>query len=275
MDYINILSAVLSLGLLGLLFGVLLGYAAQKFQVEVDEKIPKIREVLPGANCGGCGYAGCDAYATAVVEDGAPLNACTVGGAVCASKIAEIMGSEIDEVAAAVSKMIAFVKCSGNCASRKIKPDLQGVATCSEAAALESLVGCSYGCFGCGDCVKVCKFGAISIIDGVAVVDEDNCVNCGACIKACPQKLIESVPMDNSYRVACNSKDIGKTTRENCSKGCIACRICEKNCPVQAISVDNNLAAVDYTKCTNCGLCASKCPVKVITGIQIKQPEAV
>jgi len=267
-DYINILYAVLSLGILGLVLGTLLGFASDKFKVQVDERIPKVREVLPGANCGGCGYAGCEAYATAVVEEGAPLTACVVGGAACAAKIAEIMGAEVKVEATdkKVAKKVAFVKCSGDCDSRKVKADLQGVTSCKEAAALENRQGCSYGCLGCGDCVKVCKFGAISLVNGIAVVDEEKCVNCGACVRSCPQKLIESVPKDNRYRVACNSKDMGKTVRENCSKGCIGCRMCERNCPVQAISVNDNLALVDYTKCTNCGTCASKCPVKVITG---------
>ncbi len=267
-DYINIVYAVLSLGLLGLIFGALLGFASDKFKVEVDERIPKVREVLPGANCGACGYAGCDAYATAVVEEGAPLTACVVGGAACSAKIAGIMGAELkaETTEKKVAKKVAFVKCSGDCDSRKIKADLQGVESCKEAKALENLQGCSYGCFGCGDCVKVCKFDAISIVNGVAVVDEEKCVNCGACIRTCPQELIVSVPKDNKYRVACNSKDTGKTVRENCSKGCIACRMCERNCPVQAITVNDNLALVDYSKCTNCGTCAAKCPVKVITG---------
>lgn len=266
MDYINILYAVLSLGLLGMAFGILLGYASKKFEVQVDERIPKIRAVLPGANCGGCGFAGCEAYAAAVVEEGATLNACTVGGAACAAKIAEIMGSNVEVAADRGIKKVAFVKCSGNCSSRKVKADIQGVTACREASELVGLTGCSYGCFGCGDCTSVCKFGAIAVLDGVAVVDEEKCVNCGACIRICPQKLIESVPQNNEYRVACSSKDIGKIVRENCSKGCIACKICEKNCPVQSITVDNNIAAVDYSKCINCGVCASKCPVKVITG---------
>ena len=175
-DYINIVYAVLSLGLLGIISGALLGFASDKFKGEVDERIPKVREVLPGANCGACGYAGCDAYATAVVEEGAPLTACVVGGAACSAKIAGIMGAELkaETTEKKVAKKVAFVKCSGDCDSRKIKADLQGVESCKEAKALENLQGCSYGCFGCGDCVKVCKFDAISIVNGVAVVDEEN-----------------------------------------------------------------------------------------------------
>jgi electron transport complex, RnfABCDGE type, B subunit len=275
MDYMSIVYAVLVLGFLGMLFGVLLGYASKKFEVQVDAKIPKIRAVLPGANCGGCGYPGCDAYAAAIVESGASLTACAVGGAACASKIAEIVGTAIEKTVTTMVKKTAFVKCSGDCSSRKVKSDLKDTKTCAEAAALEGVEGCSYGCLGLGCCTKACKFGAISVIDGVAVVDEEKCVNCGACIKACPKGLIESIPVDKKYRVACNSKDVGKTVRENCSKGCIACRLCEKNCPSQAITVNDNLAAVDYSKCVSCGICATKCPVKVITGTRREQPQAV
>lgn len=263
MNITDILYPVLSLGSLGMAFGVLLGYASKKFEVQVDEKIPKIREVLPGANCGGCGFAGCDAYAAAIIEQGARLDACTVGGSACAAKIGEIVGVKV-EIKEDEPKYTAFVKCSGNCSSRKVKADLQGAATCSEAAKLQGLQGCSYGCFGLGCCSKACIFGAISVVDGVAIVDEAKCTNCGACIKACPKGLIESVPVDKKHRVACNSKDAGSVVRQNCSKGCIACKICEKNCPQQAIHVNQNIALVDYSKCTNCGICASKCPVKVI-----------
>lgn len=275
MNYINIVYAVLALGSLGLLFGVLLGYASKKFEIQVNPKIPRIRAVLPGANCGGCGFPGCDAYAAAIVDDGVGINFCSVGGAACAAKIAEIVGDSVEVAITNSAKNVAFVKCSGDCSSRKIKADLKRATTCAEATALEGIEGCSYGCLGLGCCTKACKFGAISVIDGIAIVDEEKCVNCGACIKACPRGLIEAIPMDKEYRVACNSKDIGKTVRENCSKGCIACRVCEKNCPSQAITVSDNIASVDYTKCVSCGVCATKCPVKVITGTRKEQPQAV
>jgi Na+-translocating ferredoxin:NAD+ oxidoreductase subunit B len=272
MNFVSIIYAVLSLGLIGLVLGILLGYASKKFEVKVDERIPKIKEVLPGANCGACGFPGCDAYATAIIEEGASISACPIGGAACASKIGEIVGAEVEAaVDGEQEKLVAFVKCAGSCSAKKIQGDLQGVGTCLEASQLEGVEGCSYGCLGLGCCVKACKFGAISVVDGVAIVDEEKCVSCRACVKACPKALIEMVPVDKDYRVACSSKDIGKTTRENCSKGCIACKICEKNCPSAAIAVSDNIAAVDYEKCTRCGICAAKCPVKVITGAPVKQ----
>lgn len=261
MELNSVLSSVLSLGGLGLLFGVLLGYASKKFEVKVDERIPKVREVLPGANCGGCGYAGCDAYAAAVVEDGASPSACSVGGSKVAEEIGTILGIKVDET----EKMTAFVKCKGTCGKAKNKYEYEGIKDCIEANELMGgAKACSYGCLGLGTCVSVCQFGALDIVDGVAKVNREKCTNCGACIDICPKGLIESVPYSKKVRVECNSKDNGKVVRVNCSAGCIGCKICEKNCPKDAIKVVDNVAKIDYTKCVNCGICAQKCPTKVI-----------
>lgn len=258
----NVIYSALSLGALGFIFGSLLGYASNKFEVEVDERVPKIKGVLPGANCGGCGYPGCEAYATAVVSGEAEPNLCSVGGAPVAEKVGGIMGVKVEVKA----KKVAFVKCSGNCDSRKIAPTYEGCASCIEAyeASKNDPKGCTFGCLGLGTCVNACKFDAIHVIDGVAVVDEEKCVNCGACIKTCPIQLIESVSTENKVRVQCNSTDNGKTVRENCSAGCIGCKMCERNCPHDAVHVNEFLAKVDYEKCISCKACTVKCPTKVI-----------
>lgn len=263
-----IVYAALSLGVLGLIFGVLLGFASKKFEVKVDEKIPKLRECLPGANCGGCGYAGCDAYAEAVVTEGAKGTLCSVGGTDVAEKIGEVLGVSLE----VGEKMTAFVKCNGTCDKAKENFVYEGITSCLEAAALQNKGGkaCTYGCLGLASCVKVCEFGAIDIVDGIAKVNKDKCTNCGACINICPKGLIESVPVTKKVRVGCNSEDNGKLVRSNCSAGCIGCKICEKACPKGAISVNNNLAKVDYALCVNCKLCTKKCPTKAIKDITEK-----
>ncbi len=265
MEFSSLLFPVLSLGGLGLVFGVLLGYASKKFEVEVDPLIPLVREALPGANCGGCGFAGCDAYAQAVVEKTAPANACSVGGASTALKLGEILGISVD----AQEKKIAFVKCNGDCASSKNKYNYTEKLDCLEASRLpgEGAKSCTYGCLGLGSCVKVCEFGALSVVNGIAVVDEDKCTSCGACVNICPKNLIEIVPESKRVRVSCNSIDKGKDVRENCSVGCIGCRLCEKNCDYGAVTINDNLAHVDYDKCTLCGSCVTKCPTKAIKGL--------
>lgn len=261
MDFSFIYPA-LTLGGLGMTFGVLLGYASQKFEVQVDPKVTKIREVLPGANCAGCGYTGCDAYARAIIEEGAAANLCTVGGAATTKDIGDILGIEVE----VKEKKVAFVKCNGSCSNTKNRPVYEGAVNCAEAYKMagENPSGCQYGCFGLGSCFTACKFDAIIIEDGVARVDEAKCVNCGACIKACPRNLIESVPTDKKIRVQCNSKDTGRDVRTNCSAGCIACKICEKQCQYDAIHVNDNLALVDYEKCTQCKACTIKCPTKAV-----------
>jgi len=263
MDMNNLLYPVLSLGGLGLVFGVVLGYANKKFYVPVDPKIPLVRAELPSANCGACGFAGCDAYAAAVVGGGVALNLCSVGGSSVAEKIGEIMGVTVETD----SPQVAFVKCKGTCSVAKEKYVYDGIQDCRQAviAPGEGPKACSDGCMGFGSCVSACDFNALHIIDGVAVVYKDNCVACGACIKVCPKNLIEFVPASQQVLIECNSKSKGKIVKDNCGVGCIACTMCAKVCPSQAIVMVNNLPVIDFEKCTQCGLCASKCPTKVIS----------
>lgn len=265
MDIMNILSPAITLGGLGAVFGVLLGYASKKFEVEVDPMVPLVREALPGANCGGCGFAGCDAYAEAVVSGEAAANLCSVGGASVVEKLGEILGVNVD----ALDKKVAFVKCNGDCSSSKEKYEYAENMDCLEASKLPGggSKACGYGCLGLGSCIKVCEFDAIYIVNGIAKIDENKCTACGACEKICPKNLIEIIPEAKKVRVNCNSQEKGKDVKESCSVGCIGCRICEKNCSFDAIHIANNLAKVDYDKCTLCGSCVAKCPTKAIKGL--------
>lgn len=258
----SIITAVLVVGIIGLVFGLLLALAAVIFKVEVDERVEKIEEVLPGANCGACGYAGCSAYAHAVVEKGAPVDCCGVGGGNVAQQIGGIMGKAIG----ADSPKVARVLCGGDCEKAKEKYEYYGVLDCNAANKLAGgQKACSYGCLGFGTCREVCKFGAISIVNGIAVIDEEKCTACGMCAKACPKHIIDIMPKDKEVIVRCKNRKSGKEVNASCQVGCIACKICEKNCPQQAITVNNNLAEIDYQKCTSCGVCIEKCPKKVIT----------
>ena len=265
MNFQMILIATVVVAAVGLIIGVLLGIAGQKFYVEVDEKEEKVRAALPGNNCGGCGYAGCDGLAAAIVKGEAEISGCPVGGAAVAAKVGEIMGVD----ASGVEKKVAFVKCAGNCEKAGKDYNYSGINDCRMATVLPGGgdKSCIYGCLGYGSCVSVCEFGALSIKDGIAVVDKEKCVSCGKCVKACPKNLIELVPYDADCKVRCASKDKGKDVRAVCTAGCIACGMCERNCPQRAVNVVDNVAVIDYEKCTRCGLCATKCPTKVITGI--------
>ena len=258
----EILKAVILLGIMGLIFGAVLAFAAQKFAVEVDEREAKILEVLPGANCGGCGYAGCDALAKAIAAGEADCGACPVGGAPVAAKIAAIMGEEAGESV----HEVAFVKCAGTCEKAKQAYDYTGITDCQMAAMMQNggPKGCSFGCLGFGSCVKACPFDAIHIVDGIAVVDKEACKACGKCIATCPKHLIELVPYEQKHLVQCSSKDKGKDVMSVCSVGCIGCKMCEKICKFDAVKVENNIAHIDPEKCTNCGKCAEKCPKKII-----------
>ncbi len=257
-----ILMSVLSIGGIGIFFGLILGYAGEKLKVEQDPKIGEIRDVLPGANCGGCGYAGCDAFAVAVVEGAAPVDGCPVGGTKCAQAVAGVMGIEAKEG----KRQVAFVKCIGDCEKSKDSYNYIGMEDCNAMSVLANSgsKSCNYGCLGGGTCVRKCKYDALEIIDGIAYVDSDKCVGCTMCVAACPKNIIEMKPADMTVKVSCSSKDNGKVTKGNCTVGCIGCKICTKQCEFDAISVDSFLAKVDYDKCTLCEKCVEKCPAKII-----------
>ncbi|MDE6312205.1 MAG: RnfABCDGE type electron transport complex subunit B [Lachnospiraceae bacterium] len=262
MSITGIIIAALVIAVIGLLLGLFLGAAGEKFKVEVDEKEVAVRAELPGNNCGGCGYAGCDGLAAAIAKGKAEVSACPVGGDACAKKIGEIMG-----ISAKESKpMTAFVKCAGTCDKTKQDYQYYGVEDCKMLSFVPNggPKTCNYGCLGFGSCVKVCPFDAIHIVDGVAKVDSDRCKACKKCIAECPKNLIELVPKDSSHLVQCSSKDRGVDVMKGCSVGCIGCKLCEKICETGAITVVDNVAHIDPEKCNNCGKCAEKCPKKII-----------
>ena len=258
----NIAVAGAVVGIAGLIIGVLLGIAAKVFHVEVDERELFVRELLPGNNCGGCGYAGCDALAKAIALGEAPVSACPVASSEIHAQIGELMGKAVENN----ERKVAFVQCNGSCDKTKVNYNYHGVADCRKAAMVPGRGGkvCSYGCMGYGSCVRVCEFDAIHVVNGVAFVDKEKCKACGKCIIECPNRLIELVPISADYKVMCSSKDKGKDVMAGCSVGCIACMKCTKVCEVDAITVTNNLAHIDYTKCTRCGKCAEACPRKII-----------
>jgi electron transport complex protein RnfB len=259
---------------MGLLAGGILTIADKFMAVEMDETAANILAVLPGANCGACGYAGCEDYANALAADKeehmVKTNLCTPGGNNVAMAISEILGVEFE----GASSKFAIMKCSGTHERTKYNMDYQGPPTCKANKLFFRGRGvCEAGCMGFGDCVAVCNYDAIRIINGIAAINKNRCVGCGLCAKACPNKLIELAPETTNVVVGCSSVDTGRVTRQKCTIGCIACKICEKNCPEDAIHVIDNHAVIDYTKCTNCGTCVSKCPRKVIYVFQPIEPK--
>ena len=273
MDITGILIAAGVIGGVGILVGVLLGRASRVFHVEENETEIAVREALPGNNCGGCGFPGCDGLAKAIAEGKAPVNACPVGGPAVAEKIAEILGGAEDQP---TEQMRAFVHCKGDCDKVRDVYEYVGPRTCSIAVNTPNggPKACKYGCLGFGECASVCDFGAISLIDGIAVVDPDKCVACGLCVKACPRGLISLVPKGKDHHISCSSKDKGLDVKKVCSAGCLACTMCVKQCPVEAIHMEGNQPVIDYSKCVNCGACAVKCPVKCISGLETVKEEA-
>ena len=262
MNINEIIIAVAVLCGIALIVGIVLSIAEKVFHVEVNELEVKVREALPGSNCGGCGYAGCDDCAKAIASGNAPVSACPVGREPVAKEIAQIMGREVGEM----ERRVAYVKCDGNCEKRETDYNYFGVDSCVYASKMpgSSQYACKFGCLGFGSCAKVCDQRAIRIIDRKAVVDEELCIACGKCVKICPHHLIELIPADSKIRVQCSSLSRGKEVRDACTAGCIGCGLCAKNCPNDAIVFENNIAKIDYSKCSRCGLCAEKCPRKII-----------
>ena len=264
MSVTGIILAAVIVGGTGLFIGVFLGVAGKKFAVEVDEREEAILGVLPGNNCGGCGYPGCSGLAAAIAKGEAPVDQCPVGGAPVAAKIGAIMGQEVKETA----RQVAFVKCAGTCDKTTVKYEYTGVEDCEMMAFIpgSGAKNCTYGCMGFGSCAAVCPENAISIVNGIAHIDEEACVGCGKCAETCPKSLIDLVPENKKTRVQCSSKEFGKQVMSVCKAGCIGCKACEKVCKLGAIKVENNIAQIDYEKCVGCGLCAGKCPKGIITG---------
>ena len=260
MDIIWITTLVIAV--IGVIVAVGLVFTGKKFAVEVDEREVAVREKLPGNNCGACGYAGCDALAAAIAKGNAPVNACPVGGAAAAQDIGDIMGT----TAGAMERKTAFVACKGSCDVTKNQGNYIGIKDC-RAAVLSGMnvTDCTYGCLGFGSCAEVCPEQAISVQNGVAVVNRNRCVSCGLCVKACPRGLISLIPESKVVRVQCSNRDRGPQVKKVCSAGCIGCGLCAKQCESEAIEFDGTLARVNPEKCTLCGKCAAKCPAKVIT----------
>ena len=258
----TILLSIAVLGVLGALFGAILAFASKIFHVEVDPKQAAVRECLAGANCGGCGYPGCDGYAAAVAKGEAPTNRCVAGGAETAAKIAEVMGVSASDV----EKMVAFVPCSGTDGHAELRFNYTGPPDCRAAMLFggKSNKTCTFACIGLGNCVKACPFDAIHIVDGVAKVDRDKCVGCGPCADTCPKSIIKLLPASQRVMPACGNHDKGAKVMKMCDNGCIGCMKCQRECPSDAITVLENLAVVDASKCVACGHCAEICPRHII-----------
>ncbi|MCQ2150827.1 MAG: Fe-S cluster domain-containing protein [Bacteroidales bacterium] len=263
----TIIWTIVILAGLGLILSLVLYLVAAKFKVEEDPRIDEVEKVMPGANCGGCGFAGCRAFADAAVK--APNldnNYCPVGGNEVMKKVAAILGYEIVEK----TPQVAVVRCNGTCENRPRTNVYDGVKSCKVKAALYSGdTGCPFGCLGCGDCVEACQFGAITMdpATGLPVVDETKCTACGACAKACPKHIIElrnKGPRGMRVFVSCVNKDKGAIARKACTAACIGCGKCAKVCAQEAITVEDNVAYIDFTKCKLCKKCVAECPTGAI-----------
>lgn len=257
----EILTPAFLVGGIGLLAGLILAVASILMAVPKDHKTEEIRAMLPGANCGACGYSGCDGYAAALSKGEAKPGLCTVGGAETSKKLAEYLGVD----AGSAEDRRAVVRCLGSYDNTSDKVQYEGIRSCAAAARLAGgPANCSYGCIGFGDCVNACQFGAIGIQNGVASVIPERCTGCSLCASACPKQLITLVPVKKQAIVLCSSCDKGNVLGKLCSAGCIGCMKCEKTCRYGAIHVQNFLASVDPQKCTGCGECAAVCPRNVI-----------
>ena len=274
-----ILVAVISLGAIGLISAVILYVASKKFAVYEDPRIAQVAEVLPQANCGGCGFPGCSGFAAACVKAGSlEGKMCPVGGQPTMEKVASILGLE----AAASEPKVAVVRCNGTCANRPKLTQYDGVRSCVVAnSTFGGETGCTFGCLGCGDCVSACQFDAIHMNPetGLPEVDESKCTACGACSKACPRNIIEIRPKGKNNRrvyVQCVNKDKGAVARKACAAACIGCGKCVKVCLFEAITLENNLAYIDPAKCKSCRKCEMECPQQAIVAVNFppRKPKA-
>ena len=261
----ELLYAILILGGMGLFLGLALALASRFLAPEKDDRLDRIMKALPGRSCEqSCGYDGCGAYAAALLE-GAPPGLCQPGGEDLHERLCEIMGAEMIKN----TRLTALVRCSGGLRARN-KFEYAGIADCNAAMKISNgPKECVYGCIGLGTCEGACPSSAISVVDGVAVVDHERCAGCLVCLRACPKGIIIPVPYYADVNVACSSLEKGAPLRKLCDIGCLGCRICEKICQSGAIAVEDNLARIDFDKCTGCGDCAEKCPRKLIVDAKL------
>jgi len=255
-----IIIPLMVLGLLGFLLGAGLGIASKKFAVEKDPRFDAILGILPGANCGACGFPGCAGYAEALLAGKVKPGECPAGGREVAGKLSEFLGVESGDA----RDVTARIFCGGD--TSRTKGDYEGVKTCAAASLVCSgSTMCGYGCLGFGDCTAVCPFGAVTTRKAAPPeINEKKCRACGICVKACPKKIIKLVPKEKRYIIACSSQDKGRAVKQACDAGCIACGLCVKKCPSKAVLLSGNLAVIDYEKCSNAGECVRACPTKCI-----------
>jgi len=256
-----LIPATVGLAGLGAIFGLALAIASKKFKVEIDPRIEQITELLPKANCGACGFAGCSAYAEALVKGAMELGVCSPSSSEATARIAELLGKE----ASAREKKVAFLHCAGGKVSRR-RFVYDGIATCAAANLIGGgNLGCEFGCTAFYDCVRACPFGAIEIDEiGMPYVNPRTCTGCGICVKVCPRYLFELVPANKTIFVACSNPERGKFVRLVCDIGCIGCTKCVKVCKLEAIEMREGLAVIHHEKCTMCGDCIPVCPKKII-----------
>ena len=249
---------------IGLFMGILLALVSRFFGIEESKKLKQIRACLPGVNCGACGYKGCDDYAAALAESTAKPNLCVPGAQDTASALSDVLGIEVE----VPEDVVAFVHCNGNCEATSEKAVYDGIRTCRAASMLYGgPESCRFGCIGLGDCANACPNNAICIKDGIAHVDTSRCLGCGMCVSVCPKHIISMVPQDTKAVVMCDNKDKGADARKACKNACIGCKKCEKTCPRGSISVQNNLASINYATCTGCGACTEACPTGCLKSV--------
>ena len=267
------IKALISLGGLGFVLSTILSIAYAKLAIKVSLKEKQILDALPGANCGACGFPGCEGYASTLAKEETEIGLCPVGGLDLSTKLSEILGVEAKEI----EPKVAVIRCSGGINNTKEKFNYVGLKNCVGARLVAGgSKSCLYGCIGLGDCVLVCKFDAIKMgDDGLPIINDKKCIGCGLCSDACPQNLIELLPKAEKIYVSCSSPESAKRTKLNCKIGCIGCKLCERNCPYNAIKIENGMARINFELCENCGICVKKCPTGAIVDKLKSRPKAM